>query len=142
MKCVCATNECVGCMACLSACSSNAISVIDELSRYNSQINESDCKKCGVCSTVCQKNNPIDKYEPTEWYQGWTDKELRKQSTSGGIASAIMESFIDDGGFVCACRFIDGRFEYNLTNNKSEIALFAGSKYVESNPVSAYSNVI
>lgn len=143
MKTVCAKDLCNGCMACVAKCKVNAIVIEKKANAYNSIIDEQKCVRCNACSTVCPRNMKGDYLQgPIEWYQGWaSDEAIRMNSSSGGAASAIMEGFIDARGYVCSCTFLDGEFCYKVTNSKEDIKNFAGSKYVKSNPESAYQKV-
>lgn len=59
-------------------------------------------------------------------------------SSSGGVALAIISSFIQNGGYVASCLFKDGEFIFELTNDLEMSKKFAGSKYVKSNPNGIY----
>ena len=67
--------------------------------------------------------------------------EIRINSTSGGVASAIIESFIKIGGYVSACHFKNGNFVFEITNNLEIAKTFSGSKYVKSNPIGIYDQI-
>ena len=77
---------------------------------------------------------------PQEWYQGWVDA-TRQTSSSGGVATGLMESFIRNGGYVAACLFKNGEFVFDITNDLNYAKKFAGSKYVKSNPQNIYKKV-
>lgn len=64
-----------------------------------------------------------------------------ENSSSGGVASAIIKQFVKNGGYVAACLFDKGEFVFQLTNDLNETEMFAGSKYVKSNPVNIYGTV-
>lgn len=139
MKTVCETDKCTGCMACLDTCPKGAVSLIDSLSAYNMEIDEGKCIHCNLCYNVCQNNNPPIFKEPFQWNQGWSNnEELRRNSSSGGFATAIASAFIKNGGLVCSCTFIEGKFGFEFVDNVAELKKFAGSKYVKSNPLGAY----
>lgn len=144
MKTVCEKNLCNGCMACVEKCKKNAIFVERKVNAYNAIIDEQKCVNCHACSTVCPRNiseNVL--HSPIKWYQGWaTDESVRINSTSGGAASAIMAGFMDAGGYVCSCVFLNGEFCYKVTNSKDDIKHLAGSKYVKSNPQGSYQKVL
>ncbi len=141
MQTVCDLNKCNGCMACVGQCSQNSISIIDDLFSYNAVINESTCICCGACESVCPNINQNAKVKPVAWYQGWANHEIRKNSSSGGAASAIIKSFIKNGGYVASCVFSDGEFLFDLTNDVEEAKAFAGSRYVKSNPMGIYEKI-
>lgn len=142
MKTVCEQNKCSGCMACLDICPHNSINIIDEITHYNAIIDETKCKECNLCLSVCPDNNQPVFRKPHTWYEGWaTDEEIRLSASSGGAATALSKEFIMQGGVVCSCSFKNGDFVFSFAENVDELNKFAGSKYVKSNPVNAYSEI-
>ncbi|MGO5306621.1 Coenzyme F420 hydrogenase/dehydrogenase, beta subunit C-terminal domain [Agathobacter sp. LCP21S3_B2] len=141
MKTVCEINKCNGCMACADACPKKCIKIRDEITAFNAAIDEDLCINCKICEKTCPNVNKPEKIKPIEWKQGWAPAEIRKYSTSGGAASAIIQSFIQDGGFVASCLFQDGRFYFDITNDLFVAKKFAGSKYVKSNPTGIYKKI-
>lgn len=142
MRTVCRQNSCTGCMACIEKCKKEAISIQDSLSAYNAVIDESKCVSCGACGRVCPNNHKANLNEPIYWKEGWAQDTVRAKASSGGAASAMMEYFVNDGGYVAACLFRNGEFIFDITNKKDELIHFAGSKYVKSNPVGIYDKVV
>lgn len=141
-KTVCKLNNCTGCMACVDICPKDAIKIVDDLNSYNAVIDFNKCVECDLCNKVCQQNHPIKLQPPVLWYQGWAeDDEIRKNASSGGIASAISNAFFENGGIVCSCVFSNGQFKFQFAENVTEINKFAGSKYVKSNPKGIYLKV-
>lgn len=139
MKTVCDINKCAGCKACLEVCNKNAINIVDTLKANNAFINENKCVNCGACHKVCQENNNYKFEGPMEWKQGWASNEnLRSTSSSGGIAAELMNSFISNGGIVCTCAFLKGKFGFTFIDNVSDIKKVIGSKYVKSDPLNVY----
>ena len=141
MKTVCGLNKCNGCMACLEKCRQDAITVEDNLEYYNAIINTEKCVNCGLCTKVCPNVTDNATNKPKWWYQGWAKPELRDRASSGGAASAIIRTFIEQGGYVASCLFHDGKFEFQVTNKMDVARKFAGSKYVKSNPVGIYRKI-
>lgn len=143
MKTVCEKNMCTGCMACVELCPKDAVVIKDELLHYNACINETACINCGVCERVCQNNNPVPLTKPLNWYEGWAENdEIRRQASSGGVATAIMIEFVKSGGQVCSCTFENGSFCFAFADSVEEISKFTGSKYVKSNPLGIYKRVM
>lgn len=139
---VCEAQMCVGCMACADVCPQKAITVNDSTKYYNAQIDRAKCIDCGVCHSICQVNNKLHANKPHSWYQGWhVDVLDRATSTSGGVASALAEAFIDKGGVVYSCVFRNGQFVYSQACEQNEIKQFKGSKYVKSNPKGVYESI-
>lgn len=142
MRTVCRQNACTGCMACIGKCSKNAINIRDSIAAYNAIIDEARCVNCGKCKKVCPNNQPTYKNNPIAWNEGWASGDIRAASSSGGAASAMMKHFIEYGGYVAACTFKQGEFVFEITNKTEDIAHFAGSKYVKSNPIGIYAKVV
>ena len=141
MKTVCELNKCNGCMACLEKCHRNAITIQDDLKYYNAVIDIQKCVDCGMCTKVCPRENENKTSQPQWWYQGWTDSSLRMHASSGGVASAIICAFIEQGGYVASCLFKDGKFQFAITNKMEIARKFAGSKYVKSDPAGIYGEI-
>lgn len=140
-KTVCDLNKCNGCMACLEKCHKSAITIRDDWDSFNAFIDEKLCVDCGLCKKVCPNNAKVEKRKPQLWYQGWANDSVRIKSSSGGAASAIIKAFIEHGGYVASCRFINGEFKFIATNDVKEAENFAGSKYVKSNPEGIYKKI-
>ncbi|MBQ8527198.1 MAG: Coenzyme F420 hydrogenase/dehydrogenase, beta subunit C-terminal domain [Lachnospiraceae bacterium] len=142
MKTVCERNKCAGCMACIDVCPKDAVNIQDSLSAYNAVIDEEKCINCNACHKVCQRNHFAQLIEPQLWYQGWAnDPEIRKKGSSGGVASELAKTFLDEGGVVCSCVFSKGEFVFEFAETKKELHKFAGSKYVKSNPIGIYKDI-
>lgn len=142
MKTVCDLDLCAGCMACVESCPRGAVEIVDSLRSYNAVIDEDRCIGCDLCHSVCQVNNKADFHEPYMWKQGWAaDDRIRNHSSSGGIAAALMEGFVKNGGIVCSCTFEHGGFVFDFGETSDEIKKFVGSKYVKSNPIGIYKKI-
>lgn len=128
-------------MACTLICPKHCIKVIDSLNAMNAEIDESVCINCRLCEKVCPNVTKAETKTQIEWKQGWAEDRIRKKSTSGGVASAIIESFIQSGGYVASCLFKGGEFVFELTNDLDTAKKFAGSKYVKSNPKDIYREI-
>lgn len=142
MKTVCKQDYCTGCMACVGKCKKEAITIKDTLSAYNAVIDESKCINCGACERVCPNNRKMELKEPISWQEGWAIDDVRMKASSGGAASAMMKYFVENGGYVAACLFINGEFLFDITDKKDELINFTGSKYVKSNPVGIYDKIV
>lgn len=142
MNTVCEKNMCVGCMACSDSCPVSAITVVDDLDSYNAIIDASKCINCNLCKKVCLNNNPPVFRSPILWKQGWSDNSsIRNNSSSGGIATAIEKAFVEKGGIVYSCIYLQGEFVFVRADNVNDIYRFTGSKYVKSNPKGIYGQI-
>ena len=139
MKTVCKLNKCVGCHACEDLCPKGAIQIVDGVEYLNAVIDEERCINCNICDKVCQVNHPIEKMKPVKWFQGWSENEdVRKKSSSGGLAAELSRTIVKEGGLVCSCVFEDGQFVFKFAECVEDLKKFAGSKYVKSNPTGGY----
>lgn len=142
MKTVCKQDMCAGCMACISVCSQDAITIKDSYRAYNAVIDGAKCIHCDRCHTVCPNNDAPEKREPIAWYQGFAkDQGVRAAASSGGLATALAVDFVAQGGVCCACLFENGAFGFGFAETVEEVKRFAGSKYVKSNPDGIYGKV-
>lgn len=141
MRSVCEIDKCNGCMACVERCPKQCITIKDEITSFNAVVDSTQCINCKLCERICPNISSIEKRKPESWYQGWALHDIRQMSTSGGAATAIMKSFILQGGYVASCLFCNGEFSFEITNDLTRLEKFAGSKYVKSNPRGIYKKI-
>lgn len=143
MNTVCESGKCTGCMECIDICTQNAIQVVDSWTAYDAIIDSEKCIKCNACYKACQNNNKVILNKSIYWKQGWArDDDVRMKSSSGGIATAIEQAFVKNGGIVCSCVFHFGKFEFDFAKTEKGVNKFAGSKYVKSNPQGIYKEIL
>ncbi len=138
---VCELKNCSGCKACINICPKRAIEINDSIMFYDAIIDPDKCLDCGACHRICPNNVPVDKKKPIYWAQGWAEDDIRKYSSSGGVATALIKRFIESGGFVASCLFENGDFIFSTTDDIQCSRRFAGSKYVKSNPGTIYKEI-
>ena len=88
---------CNGCHTCYSLCSKKAIKMIVNTEGFLfPQINDELCIECGLCEKKCPVLNPLKKEnEQTAAYAVINnDEDIRLQSSSGGVFSAIAQDVI------------------------------------------------
>jgi len=141
-KTVCEMDRCTGCMACLDICPKEAIQIEDSIFSYNAVINKDKCVGCNLCHKVCNVNNTPKQIEPIFWKQGWSkNKDVRRKSSSGGVAAELEREFVNSGGVVFSCTFVKGEFVFRSAITDEEVSMFRGSKYVKSNPQGVYKKI-
>ena len=129
--------KCVGCTACAAACPKSII-----VMRKNEEgfqypyIDDGDaCVACGLCEKACPVLNfkPEVKCEQTALIAQIMDDEIRKESASGGMFSAIALSVLEEGGVVYGAAY-DREFKvcHIGISTKQDLWKLRNSKYVQS----------
>ena len=107
---------CTGCFACYSSCPKSAIKMKQNLEGFLYPVIDKDqCIACGLCENVCPALNLNNKEDVnTKVYAAINNhEEVRIDSSSGGIFSALAEEIILEKGIVFATKF-DKNFSTTL----------------------------
>lgn len=129
-------SKCTGCSACYSACPISCIQMKkDEEGFYYPLADASKCIRCGKCEKVCpvlNEHKPDTNVRKVYICQN-KSIEVRKDSTSGGVFSALSQYVIDRGGIVFGAEF-DDKFcvRHGSGETSEDLGKFRGSKYVQS----------
>ncbi|MBR6514783.1 MAG: polysaccharide pyruvyl transferase family protein [Clostridia bacterium] len=133
---ICAKELCSGCSACASMCPVGAIAMkADEEGFLYPLIDYSRCIGCNKCRNSCpvavrHKDTGI---EPEVYSCINRDTDIRDNSSSGGVFTALAESVINEGGVVFGAAFTeDMRVEHIMCDTLEELGKLRGSKYVQS----------
>lgn len=126
-------NKCTGCSACVHSCPKQAISfTLNSYGFFTPTINNERCVNCGLCITKCPAINHPQAKNIAEARYGWSsNKSNRIESTSGGMFSEIVDSFLDKCGYVCGCVISNNQVFHDIKRLEEKSA-FLGSKYVQS----------
>ena len=87
---------------------------------------------CNLCSIVCPINNKVQKDEIKEVYACWSlDENIRKSSSSGGIASIFYSDFIENKkGSAFGCSYEENlQLKFSRATTLKELEKFKTSKY-------------
>lgn len=124
--------QCTGCLACLDSCNHGAIqSRIDDRGHIVPLFDKNRCIDCGRCDAVCPviavETISVNDSQP---YAAWSlNNEIRKDSASGGIFSALALKVINEGGYVSGAIIKGCVVKHIVTNNIEVIKEIQGSKY-------------
>lgn len=143
------TDMCCGCGACASVCTNNAVSVSRNSEGFEHySIDVEKCIKCGQCRSVCPMINIAaqDIGVSRALYSVKSNSaETLKKSSSGGIAYELSEILMKDGYAVCGCTYDTSsnlaKHIWLTPNEKDELYLFQGSKYIQSVSSEALSKI-
>lgn len=135
--------DCCGCGACVQRCPKSCISMKEDNEGFwYPMVAKNECIDCGLCEQVCPVINQAEKREPIEVYAAkHKNEQVRFDSSSGGVFTAIAECVIDEGGVVFGAKFDkDWSVMHGYTETKAELADFRGSKYVQTKIGESYKN--
>ena len=138
------TIRCTGCRACEKACTRGAISMTKNAEGFlYPQIDETNCIDCGICKRICPAEKIVELKTPQKTYAAiHKDKEILKDSSSGGVFTALAEMVFEQGGVVVGC-ILDKDFyaKQVIVSRSEDLAACRGSKYVQSDTKDTYPQV-
>lgn len=135
-------SQCCGCWACENICPKHCIEMKPDHEGFRyPEINQEECIECGLCEKVCpnlkEKQNdilPINHYIIQN-----KNKDILRDSTSGGFFSVISEYAIQNHGVVFGASFDDKmELRHTYAESYAECHPFRGSKYVQSQIKDSY----
>lgn len=140
-------SRCCGCELCSSVCLKQAISMEEDRAGFIYPVIETEkCVNCSLCERICPElNHPIiEKCESKRVYGGYlTNEEKLKESSSGGLATAVMEKFAKSGNVIYGVSW-ENDFKsavYVRVKGEDEIYRLRGTKYIQSNKNLIYRDV-
>lgn len=137
--------QCCSCRACEQVCPKQCITMVQKNGFLYPVVDEEKCVKCGLCIQVCQfSGQGIEmKRKALNVFAGWNKKkEQIEQSTSGGIFPVLAEYVIEQGGYVFGAAFNEQLVvNMHMINDKKDISMVQGSKYVRSDTNTTYRQV-
>ena len=136
---------CCGCTACYSVCPKNAIKMVrDNEGFLYPEVDKEKCVNCEMCKKVCPILNKakLNEFKLKAYLFQNSNEEIRKDSTSGGIFTAIGEFVIKNNGIVYGASF-DDNFVVNHIGieNVDKLSKFRKSKYVQSNQNNCFKEI-
>lgn len=136
-------NDCSGCMACGDACPKQCISfIMKDDGFWYPQIDYNNCIGCHTCEHTCPVLSRKKTSEsPPNAYAAWANKEVRKNSASGGAFYAMAVEIINRGGYVSGAVF-DGKYvKHILTNSIDDLKAIQGTKYFQSRTTGVFKQI-
>ena len=134
--------NCCNCTACMNICPKQAITIKPDENGFSfPEIDRDLCIECGLCNKVCAfQNVPITGNEPISTYVAINkNSEVLLSSASGGIFGALASLVLEKNGVVFGCAYNnDMEPEHIYVDNLQDIKKLQGSKYVQSNINTTY----
>lgn len=145
---VTAEHRCAGCAACIAICPREAVRLEENsIGFYESAVDTERCSQCGLCRTVCPHVSPkagisIRKCVPFALQSA--EAETVYNCSSGGIAHELSKlALLRNERVIGAAYDLEtNRVHHIEVNNAEQLLLLDGSKYLQSNPVKAFSTAI
>jgi len=141
--------DCTGCGVCLWVCPIKCIDIkLDRDGFYKAYADESRCTNCGECQKVCYKFReqfPLAYNAPRKVYIGYNkDERIRIPSASGGFATALAETAIENGYKVIGAELDYETFKLHhvVLTKKEDLVRIRGSKYFQSQFFHGLSQII
>ncbi len=155
--------DCCGCTACASACPKQCITMTADCEGFQYPvIDKKKCIDCHICEKKCPvlgrrkvvASHGLDKAEvnrkavavadhlPDAFVCFLRNAEIRQQSTSGGVFTALAQYVLSLGGIVYGVVLDDEqKVVHTFAENEAGLAKMRRSKYVQSNQNGIYLQV-
>lgn len=141
-------SKCCGCNACGDVCAHNAITFKTDIEGFwYPEVDKEKCTDCGLCEKVCPiinvkelKKNDLE--TPICYAANHKNLEVRFDSTSGGVFSALAEEVYKKGGFVGGAVYNeDWSARQFISSDKTDLKKLRSSKYLQSDAEGFYKEV-
>jgi len=140
--------DCCGCGVCVAICPRDCINLVANTEGFlYPEVDIVRCTECGLCAGVCPWQNNLersDRVAPPQVYAAWNlDAGIRRQSSSGGVFTALADSVLEHGGVVVGAAFDENMVcRHLLVEEGNGLAALRGSKYVQSEiPAELYQRI-
>lgn len=127
--------HCTGCGACMSGCPKDAIAMVQDKEGFAyPAIDGEKCVRCDHCTSICPAlHERVQKPLPAAFAAWNRDDAIRKDSTSGGVFTALADHVLESGGVVFGAA-MDGKqhLRHVACFRKEDLWRLRGAKYVQS----------
>lgn len=136
--------HCTGCTACAAVCPKDAIAMERDREGFaRPAVDGAKCIRCGRCTNLCPALHPQEPKPLPAAFAAWTrDDAIRRDSTSGGVFTALAEFVLEGGGVVFGAAFdAQQHLCHTACFHKEELWRLRGAKYVQSDLGSTFRTV-
>lgn len=128
---------CTGCSACMSICPKNCIGMIPDANGFlRPETDTKVCINCGLCEKICpvlKEKTEKQQKTPSTYAARILNEDIRKNSSSGGVFTAVAEHIIKNKGIVYGAAFTENlSVKHICVTEKSDLDKLRRSKYVQS----------
>ena len=121
---------------------------MDEGGFLTARVDEALCISCGLCQMIChrflERIPGADLRESALYAVQSADRKTVQRCSSGGLAHELALAAIHDGGKAVGAVYDTetDRVVHQIVARTDEVGLLDGSKYLQSNPEAAFSEVV
>lgn len=136
---------CCGCSACEDVCPKKSISMIEgSLGHLFPIVDNSTCIDCDLCSKVCPIKNKLnyDKQAQKAYIAYNTSKEIRLQSSSGGMFYSLASHLLDEDFYIFGAYFDESlKLVTGYVTSEKDLIKMCKSKYLQSSMQGIYKKI-
>lgn len=140
--------DCTGCSACVDICEQKAISLETDIEGFwYPKVNSDLCTDCGLCEKTCPELH-VEELKlgqnkvPIVLAAFHKNDEIRRESTSGGLFSALANKMYDEGGYVGGAVYTEDFSAKHIVSNKREdLFHIRGSKHFQSHTTGLFKQI-
>lgn len=138
--------KCCGCNACGDICNHDAITFKTDIEGFwYPEVNTKKCTDCGLCEKVCPIINKanITRFNIPKVFAAYNkDEEVRIDSTSGGLHSALANIMYDNNAYVCGAVYNEDHTVSHITSPDPQmLPRIRSSKYLQSSMLEQYKEI-
>lgn len=127
--------RCTGCTACASGCPKDAITMERDKEGFAyPAVDGEKCVRCGRCTSICPLLHERPAKPLPAAFAAWNrDDAIRRDSTSGGVFTALADHVLESGGIAFGAA-MDGKqhLRHVACFRKEDLWRLRGAKYVQS----------
>lgn len=140
---------CSGCGACAAVCPKNAIRLEpDEAGFLTARVDETRCVSCGLCVKACSRYDDeitgVDLRQAKLYAVQSADAETVRRCSSGGLAHELALAALREGGKAVGAVYDlkTNQVRHQIVDTEAGIYALDGSKYLQSNPQEAFTELL
>jgi acetyltransferase-like isoleucine patch superfamily enzyme/coenzyme F420-reducing hydrogenase beta subunit len=141
--------DCTGCSACFDVCPTKAIKLETDIEGFwYPKVDLDLCIDCGLCDKTCPELHIEELKQhgtieiPVVMASCHKDDAVRRESTSGGIFSALASQMYKEGGYVGGAVYCtDFSVKHIVSNISEDLLRIRGSKHFQSETTGLFNQI-